>query len=137
MKGIYVLAMLAVLAVCIVPMADDSDGASDFQVVFLVDGEDYAIRYDDNIGDLPADPVKDGYNFDGWKYLGQIVDVATYDFPNGLNYVSASFSPLNPEPQPEPEPETDWNTVFCAVFLTCVVIGIIAYIAIDIRRNKP
>ena len=65
------------------------------------------------------------------------MDVATYDFPNGLNYVSASFSLIDPEPQPEPEPETDWNTVFCAVFLACVVIGIIAYIAIDIRRNKP
>lgn len=132
--GLAVLATVMVLAPCI---ADDSDASENTTLLeYLVDGDVFATRTPGYFDDVPVAPEKEGYYFQGWTFRGELVNPATYDFPDGPCTLVAKYVSTTPEPEPEPEPEPmDTQLIIAYVFLAVVVVAIV-FIAYRMYRNE-
>lgn len=132
MKSIYVLAVLAVVSLSLVPIAaDDSDGAT-YTINYIVLGDTvaYGTQNDLNVPDVEA---PNGYIFDGWYYLGEVIDPYTYPFESGLYTLVAHFSEAEPEPEPEPESDINWISIALPL---CVILVLVMIVVLVVRNMR-
>lgn len=126
MKGIYVLAMLAVVSLSLVPIVAEESDAS-YTISYSVHGQEVAWGYEGNLNVPDVEPYDDE-RFIGWYYLGEIIDPYTYPFEDGIYWLVAGFEDIK---QPEPEPDTNWDGIVLSV---CVLAMILAIVALVVSR---
>ena len=138
MKGIYLLAMTAVVAMCLTPIAsEDDEGASvGFTIEYQVDGE-WVARGSGLDLNVPELPYKEGKRFIGWYATGpciygatMIMDVYDFDFSEpGIYYLTARWEPISEPVEPSnEEPASNYIWTIAAVAGIIALIGITAYL---------
>lgn len=126
MKGIYVLAMLAVVSLSLVPIvAEESDAYS--EISYMQYGEIIATGSSENLN-VPHIEAAEGYNA-VWLYRGDVVDPYTFDYQDGVSYVFV----YGVVPIDDPEPESDLN-LDGIVLSVCVLAMILAIVALVVSR---
>ena len=126
MKGIYVLAMLAVVSLSLVPIVAEESDAS-YSISYTVHGQEVAWGYEGNLNVPDVEPY-DGERFIGWYYLGEIIDPYTYPFEEGVYWLVAGFEDIT---LPEPESDTNLEGI---VLAACVLAMILAIVALVVSR---
>lgn len=133
MKGIYVLAALAVISLSLVPMAaEESDGES-YSIYYTVLGDvvAYGTQNDLNVPEVEA---PNGYIFDGWYCLGEMIDPYTYEFESGRYDLVAHFTKIVPEPEPE-DGGINWTPI--AVFVVfAVAMSLVVWYVVTTKRES-
>lgn len=128
MKGIYLLAMTAVVAMCLVPVvAEESDADVTYIVNFHVMSDTVATCTSDEIVETAAQIpestyLREGYTFLGWALYPTATSPADLTVLNGQERSMTLYAIYSKDPTPTPEPGFDWTPVISAA----IIIGLIA-----------
>lgn len=122
----YKAVMLAVtvIALCVIPcLADDADATSPIQ--YIDHGEVVAYGTAPYNLNVPEATPAEGYQFDGWMYLGEIVDPNTVQYEDGVLYTFvASYSPISTE---EPPKESLFVPIVIVIIVVLIILGLVIW----------
>lgn len=132
MKGIYLLAMTAVVAMCLVPVAaEDSDADVTYLVQFHVMSDTVATCTSDEIVETAAQIpesvyLREGYTFLGWALYPTATSPADLTVLNGQERSMTLYAIYAKDSGPAPEPDFDWTPVISAVIILGLIASVLA-----------
>ena len=132
MKGIYLLAMTAVVAMCLVPVAvEESDADVTYMVQFHVMSDTVATCTSDEIVETAAQIpesvyLREGYTFLGWALYPTATSPADLTILNGQERSMTLYAIYAKDSGPVPEPDFDWTPVISAVIILGLIASVLA-----------
>ena len=129
MKGIYLLAMTAVVAMCLIPaVAEDSDANNGYLSEFWVGDRLVAVCYSDELikyaDAIPEEfYLREGYDFLGWSLDPAATKPSDLTLLNGQERSMTLYAIYKELPS---EPEFDWTPVISAAIILGLIASVLA-----------